>query len=275
MVTAGIHRISFTGLCPVGDDTETFIDDVAINKTRSFVQVTLAADHGTLSLAQTNGLIFVDGSGKDDSSLTIVGTVDNVNAALDGLQLMPDANYLGTSHLTVTTTDLALGVAGGAKSTTNTIAVNVAMPTDYTGLFATYYDNTTLSGTGIQCIDTSIDFDRGDWGSEVSPAPSIPGTNWSACWQGKIQATVTGTYTFYVTGDDGVRLWVDDAYVDGWTYQAGTTYTLTTDLVAGQWYTIRLEYFKGAATKPPNSNGRLPTRKEPKSCQGNWFRLPS
>ena len=84
-----------------------------------------------------------------------------------------------------------------------------------------------------------------NWGSEISPAPGIAGTNWSACWQGKIQATTTGEYTFYVTGDDGVRLWVNDAYVDGWTYQSGTTYTLTTNLVAGQWYAIRMEYFQG------------------------------
>ena len=122
--------------------------------------------------------------------------------------------------MTITTNDLAPAVSGGAKTTTDTVAVNVAVPTEYSGLLATYYNNTDLSGTGIQRIDPSIDF---NWalGREVSPAPGIPGTNWSACWQGKIQATVTGTYTFYVTGDDGVRLWVNDAYVDGWTVPIG------------------------------------------------------
>ncbi len=248
-VTAGTHRISFTGLCPVGDDTISFIDNVSIDKTSSFVQVTLAADHGTLSLAETNGLIFSDGTGQGDCSMTMTGTVTNINAALDGLQLTPDANFLGDCHLTVTTDDLALAVTGGPKTTTTSVAVNVAMPTEYTGLLATYYDSTDLSGPGVQRIDPTVDFGMGNWGSEVSPAPSIPGTNWSACWQGKIQATVTGTYTFYVTGDDGVKLWVNDAYVDGWKYQSATTYTLTTDLVAGQWYTIRMEYFQGGGNE--------------------------
>ena len=247
-VTAGTHRISFTGLCPVGDDTETFIDDVAINKTSPVVQVTLSADHGTLDLAQTAGLAFSSGNGQDDSSMTMIGTVADINAALDGLQLMPDANYQGACNVTIATDDLAPVVSGGAKTTTSTVAVNVSVPTEYTGLLATYYDNIDLSGTGIQRIDTSINFNTG----EVSLAPSIPGNNWSACWQGKIQATVSGTYTFYVTGDDGVRLWVNDAYVDGWTYQGPTTYTLTTDLVAGQWYTIRMEYFQGYGGETAN-----------------------
>ncbi len=240
-VTAGVHRVSFTGLCPAGDDTETFIDDVAITKTNSVVQVTLSADHGALNLAQTSGLAFTSGNGQNDASMTFLGTVDDINAALDGLQLMPDANFQGVCNVTIATDNLASAVSGGEQTTTDTVAVNVSVPTEYSGLLATYYDNTDLSGTGVQRIDPSIDFSMG----EVSPAPDVPGTYWSACWQGKIQATVTGTYTFYVTGDDGVRLWVNDAAVDGWNYQSATTYTLTTDLVAGQWYTVQMQYFQG------------------------------
>ena len=80
-VTAGTHRISFTGLCPDGSDTITFIDHVKIDKTNSFVQVTLATDHGTLNLAQTSGLTFSDGDGQGDSSMTMTGTVADINAA--------------------------------------------------------------------------------------------------------------------------------------------------------------------------------------------------
>ena len=248
-VSAGDHTVAFIGENPAGGDNVSFIDRVAIDKIDSLVQVQLSVNNGTLQLSETNGLTFSSGSGKNDSEMTMTGTVADINAALDGLQFTPDANYQGTCNLTITTNDLAPAVLGGAKTTTNTLAINVAIPSEYSGLLATYYDNTDLSGVGIQRIDPTIDFSMGGWGSEVSPAPSIPGTNWSACWQGTIQATVTGTYTFYVTGDDGVRLWVNDAYVDGWTPQSATTYTLTTDLVAGQWYTIRMEYFQGGGAE--------------------------
>ena len=121
------------------------------------------------------------------------------------------------------------------------------MPSDFSGLLGTYYNGTDLSGPGIQRIDTSIDMQsQGDWASPSSPAPGISDTYWSATWQGKIQATTTGEYTFYITADDGFRFWVNDAYVDQWTYfrDSSQTVEVKTTLQAGQWYAIQLDYFQ-------------------------------
>ena len=243
--SAGTHRLTFAGLTSGGPDCTSFIDRVAINKTESLVQAQISTTAGTFSLGGINGLVLLGGKGYNDSEVTVVGTVADINAALDGLRFLPDANFNGTVDLTVTTSNLASILSGGPKTATNTVAINFSVPTDYSGLLATYYGNTDLSGTGIQRVDSSIDFTIDNYSGTISPAPGIGGNNWSACWQGKIQATVTGEYTFYATADDGVRLWVNDAYVDGWTYQSGVTYTLKTNLVAGQWYAIRVEYFEG------------------------------
>jgi hypothetical protein len=244
-VDEGVHTLTFRGLAPGGGDRTSFIDRVAIDKVESLVQVQLSVNNGTLRLAQTGGLTFSQGSGWYDSTMTMTGTVADINAALDGLEFMPGAGFTGTADLQITTNDLAPALFGGQQVTTNVVAINVAVPTEHSGLLATYYNSPDLSGTGVQRIDSAVDFSMSDWGKEISPAPGVAGTNWSARWEGKIQATTTGEYTFYVTGDDGVRLWVNDAYVDGWTYQSGATYTLKTNLVAGQWYAIRMEYFQG------------------------------
>ena len=94
---------------------------------------------------------------------------------------MPDANFTGTANLQIITNDLASTLVGRPENRPDTVAINVSVPTEYSGLLATYYNNTDLSGTGIQRIDPSIDFNsQGDWGRETSPAPRIAGTNWSA-----------------------------------------------------------------------------------------------
>ena len=83
-------------------------------------------------------------------------------------------------------------------------------------------------------------------GQPGSPAPGIEGTNWTASWQGTVTADYSGNYTFYATGDDGVRVWVNGQLVcDGWNYQGATEYSGTISLVAGQSYSIRMDYFQG------------------------------
>ena len=60
--------------------------------------------------------------------------------------------------------------------------------------------------------DNAIDF---NWGSG-SPAPGLPADNFSARWSRKVDFD-TATYRFYVTVDDGARVWVDGQIVlDEW-----------------------------------------------------------
>ncbi|RPK20058.1 PA14 domain-containing protein [Paenibacillus xylanexedens] len=81
-----------------------------------------------------------------------------------------------------------------------------------------------------------------DWGTG---SPSLVGQNdnFAIRWQGMIFAPVAGQYTFYVTSDEGSKLWVDnnqiiDSSADG---EASGTITLSKDT----WYPIRLDYVEG------------------------------
>ncbi len=65
------------------------------------VVVTLSVLGGTLSLSGTDGLTFLDGDGSSDTSVSFVGSVASVNAALDGLRFAPAAGFEGFASLEI------------------------------------------------------------------------------------------------------------------------------------------------------------------------------
>lgn len=89
-----------------------------------------------------------------------------------------------------------------------------------------------------------------DWGLE-SPDPLVPADNFSASFVGSFAFTADN-YEFTVTGDDGVRLYIDNTLVlDKWVDQAPTTFTVPRTLTAGS-HIVKLEYFEnggGAVAK--------------------------
>jgi len=112
-----------------------------------------------------------------------------------------------------------------------------------TGLQAQYFNSADLTNAGLSRIDPTIDF---HW-QHGSPAASISNTNFSARWTGQVQAKSTGKYTFYTNSDDGIRLWVDGKQlVNNWTDHGATQDQGDIDLVAGQRYDIKVEYYQRA-----------------------------
>ncbi len=241
-IAAGTHRLSFQSMAAAGDHT-AYIDQVSIAKSESLVQVTLSVDPGTgsLSLGHLNGLVFTDGDGANDETMTFSGSVADVNAALDGLQFLPVTNTTETVELCITTSDLMSPLPGGPKSASNQIALSVSDVSDHSGLLTTYYNWDSTAGP-VYRIDPSVDL---NWNANGLPAPGIAGNNWNASWEGKVLADYDETYTFHVTADDGVRLWVNGTLlVDAVNNQALNAFTGTIGLEAGQWYSIRLEYYQ-------------------------------
>jgi hypothetical protein len=105
---------------------------------------------------------------------------------------------------------------------------------------ASYWDNQDLSGDPVLTRDeATID---NDWGGG-SPDSSVPVDHFSARWT-KMANFDAGTYQFTATGDDGLRLYIDDRLViDQWVDQGATTYTANKTLSAGQ-HLIRYEYYE-------------------------------
>ena len=58
-----------------------------------------------------------------------------------------------------------------------------------------------------------------------SPSPGVPAEFFAIAWLGFIKIQVSGEYRFYVTTDDGSRLWIDGKLIiDAWKDQPPTTY---------------------------------------------------
>jgi glucose/arabinose dehydrogenase len=109
------------------------------------------------------------------------------------------------------------------------------------GYAAEYFDNSSLTGAPVLTRnDEAIDF---DWGGGA-PADGVPADNFSARWTKSVNVADPGAYKFTVTGDDGVRLFVDGHEVlDKWIPQSRTTYTVNHTLTQGA-HEVVLEYFE-------------------------------
>ena len=105
------------------------------------------------------------------------------------------------------------------------------------GLLATLFSDTNLTAVTGKRIDSQAN----------ASAISNPG---GARWQGKVEAEFSETYTFYVTANDGVRLWVNgQLLIDQWTSQAVSVRTSSPiNLNAGELYDIQLDYYNASAT---------------------------
>ena len=113
-----------------------------------------------------------------------------------------------------------------------------------TGLTGTYFNNKTLTPPSVLTRTEAVNF---DWGTG-SPATIVNADNFSARWEGQVEAPVTGNYTFSTLSDDGVRLFVNGVLIiNNFTDHGATTNTsANVALTAGTKYNIKLEYYENA-----------------------------
>ncbi|RFC43856.1 MAG: PA14 domain-containing protein [Verrucomicrobia bacterium] len=175
-------------------------------------------------------------------SLVSVSAPTLGTAAIQGDKLVYTASKTisGTDQFTYTVTNGATTASG---SVTVKVSSVVQPPgPDTNGLMGEYYNNADFTAFVFNRIDPYID---ANWGIDP-PDPAMQGGSYSVRWTGKVRAKYSELYTFTTLADDGVRLWVDGKLlVDNWATQAGTTKTATIQLVAGQQYDLKVEYFQG------------------------------
>jgi hypothetical protein len=112
-----------------------------------------------------------------------------------------------------------------------------------------YYSNTNLSGSPAMVRDDSaagtnflsLNFGGGGPGSGCGLGADYFSARWTRTFN-----FGSGVYRFSVTGDDGVRLYVDgNLIIDKWFLQGATTYTAHMTLSAGP-HQVKLEYFESS-----------------------------
>lgn len=110
------------------------------------------------------------------------------------------------------------------------------------GLRAAFYRGQDFSGTPLLTrIDATIDF---NWDYE-GPAPGLPQEYYCVRWTGALRAPATGTYTFHITTDDGMRVWLGNKQLfNEWRPQVPSTFSTRVKLTAGEFYSLRVEYYQ-------------------------------
>lgn len=107
------------------------------------------------------------------------------------------------------------------------------------GFSATYYNDATLGHVALTRIDPSIAF---EWES-TSPADEIPPDHFSARWDAPLVIKTAGKYTFYLTSDDGSRLYIDGKLaLDNWGNHIEIMKTAEVELDVGE-HPLRVEYY--------------------------------
>lgn len=109
-------------------------------------------------------------------------------------------------------------------------------------LYAQYYNTMTLSGTPAV---TEVDQNYNDNFNGLAPLAGVDATQWSAKWTGTFTPSVTGTYYFSTTSDDGSRLFVNgQELVNNWQDGYATTNDGSISLAAGQAVPIEIDYYQ-------------------------------
>jgi parallel beta-helix repeat protein len=109
------------------------------------------------------------------------------------------------------------------------------------GLNAVYFGNLDFTGASTKRLEPTVNF---NWGNGT-PISSIAPDTFSARFTGYLSAPSTGTYTLYVTADDGVRLNINGkAVINDFSAHPPRTVSGTINLSAGQRVPLKLEYFE-------------------------------
>ncbi len=155
------------------------------------------------------------------------------------------------------TVSLTITTAGASATETKTgyIAVyNSSSP----GLVGTYYPTREFTGTPVHRIDQRLRFAdalAGEWyhcnsDEEDWPNSTLGKTEqFSVVYEGYLLVPADAVYTFYLTSDDGSRLWIDavgedaEPLIDNWDYHPPTEKNSTIHLSAGS-HPIKVKMFE-------------------------------
>ena len=182
----------------------------------SQVELTITATNGAVTLASLAGLTFSVGDGTDDATMTVRGTVADINTALDGLTYTPAANTHGTGAIDFTLDDLGNSGAGGP------IAVTAQQVITITAVNDAAIGNATISGIATE--DQTLTLDT----SAITDADGLG--SFSIAWLRDGVSISGATGLSYTLGDAdvGKAISANVSYVDG----DGTTETLTSTATA-------------------------------------------
>jgi uncharacterized repeat protein (TIGR01451 family) len=150
------------------DLTGAFADrDVNEAGTGATITVSITSTNGLFSLAATNGLNITSGQATFSTQITFQATLSNANTAIALTSFLSPTNFVGQGSLGFSMSDEGNTGAGGAKTTSDVVYidildVNVAPELDNTGTmsFTGINEDTTNTGDTVSALIASAGGDR-------------------------------------------------------------------------------------------------------------------
>lgn len=163
-------------------------------------------------------------------------THGKLSGTAPNLTYTPAPGYKGADSFTFQTKD--------ALTTSATATVGIVVGATGTGLKGEYFDDVHFSKPKLTRTDAEINF---DWGTD-SPDKSVEADTFSVRWSGLLLVPETGSYTFSVLSNEGVRLYINgvpiiDQFEDQETQWIDAK---PIKLTARQLVEIQLEYYENA-----------------------------
>jgi len=183
-----------------------------------------------------------------DAQQIINGVLANNQGNSSSRVVVPQNTALSAMHLRLTSTTTGVQMPPLARNVVDpaavaTIAQWVASLPNGSGLQGVYRneDKSFVTTPVLTRTDPAISF---TWPG--SPGTGVNADTFTVRWTGSVVPRFSGAYTFFVTSDDGARLWVDGAQViDQWVDQAPTEATGTPiTLTAGTRHDLTLEFYE-------------------------------
>lgn len=113
------------------------------------------------------------------------------------------------------------------------------------GFKAAYYNNDKLEGEP----EVYVTYSELNYNWLKAPAEGVKDDFFSVVYTGTFVARHSGEHTFELTTKDGTRMYIDDKMViDEWRYRATGTNVHKVNLVKGEKYELRIEYYDGSST---------------------------
>ncbi|HCN75989.1 MAG TPA: hypothetical protein DIT13_02195, partial [Verrucomicrobiales bacterium] len=237
----GTRVYTLTPSCPVFTLNPATLPDATQGQAYS-QQITVSGANGSVSYAVSagslpDGLTLNSGTGLLSGTLSGSGVFSFTVRATDSLGCQGTRNYTINAACAVSSI-LPASLPHGLP---NQPYEQQLIADTSSGLRGEYYTGRNFETLTLVRYDTAVNF---DWGNG-SPHASLPSDNFSARWTGHVVPSVTGSYIFRTTSDDGVRLWVNGVLViDQWKDQGPTSYAATVALTAGQPVSVRMDYYE-------------------------------
>ncbi len=117
----------------------------------SRLRVTLEVEHGTLTLAATDSVAFLEGDGTDDRRIVMEGSPGDLSDRLAGVVYAPDPDFAGSDRLSILTNDLGRQGTGGSKQDLDHVDLTVIPVNDRPSL-ALQGDQAVEEDAGLQVV---------------------------------------------------------------------------------------------------------------------------